>query len=129
MTNVEEEVWKQVDALNCCWIEGNAAKLKDYFHRDMVAITPADRLPLVGGQLCLASWNGFAKAVAVHSWKTSEPRVKLFGDCAVVTYLYELECDLNGRHQRLAGRDMMCLIRDSGRWWVVADQFSPYPAL
>jgi hypothetical protein len=27
----------------------------------------------------------------------------------------------------MGGRDMLVLVREDGRWWVVADQFSPYP--
>jgi len=54
--------------------------------------------------------------------------VRLFGDAAVVTYLYELRCRLGGASLTLGGRDMFFLVREEGRWWAVADQFSSFPA-
>ena len=44
-----------------------------------------------------------------------------------MTYLYELEGEVEGRPIKPAGRDMLVMVREKGRWWAVADQFSPYP--
>jgi len=27
----------------------------------------------------------------------------------------------------MGGRDMFFFVKEKGRWWAVADQFSPYP--
>jgi len=53
--------------------------------------------------------------------------VRIFGEAAVVTYFYELRCRMGGAEQTLGGRDMLFLVREAGRWWAVADQFSAYP--
>jgi len=34
---------------------------------------------------------------------------------------------MGGQTVTMGGRDMMSLVNENGRWWVVADQFSPYP--
>ncbi len=128
MTDSEGEVWKTVEALNRCWTEGRPQDLRAYFHSRMVAITPADRLPLVGAEVCLAGWTQYAQTVKILSWKTRDSRVTVFGETAVVTYLYEMECELDGRPFRPQGRDMMVLIKEDDRWRVIADQFSPYPS-
>lgn len=35
---LKDEVWQTVQALNKAWNSGNPEALKDYFHKDMVAI-------------------------------------------------------------------------------------------
>jgi ketosteroid isomerase-like protein len=129
MQDREREVWETVEALNRCWTSGDPAGLRDYFHEAMVAVTPADRLPLVGAGACVTAWSGYARTVRILSCQTRDPRVWIRGDTAVVTYLYEMVCEQGGRRFEPAGRDMMVLIREGGRWWVVADQFSPYPVV
>ncbi len=127
MTDTEREVLDTVEAMNHCWTRGDLRQLPRYFHPRMVAVTPADDLPLVGGAACVAGWTRYATTVRILSWRTRDARVEVFGDAAVVTYLYEMECETEGRTFRPRGRDMLALVREGGRWQVVADQFSPYP--
>jgi len=127
MTAEEAEVWSTVQALNRCWTSGNAADLRGHFHENMVAITPADRMPLVGRDACVGAWAAYAGSTKIMSWKTRNPRINVHGDAAIVTYSYEMLCERDGEVLRPCGRDMMVLIKEGDRWWVIADQFSPYP--
>jgi ketosteroid isomerase-like protein len=127
MKNMDSEIWNTVEALNRCWTSGNPADLRDYFHDTMIAITPADRMPLVGGDICVSAWTKYAEITEIHSWQTREPRIQIYDQTAVVTYCYELVCERDGELISITGRDMMVLIEEDDRWWVVADQFSPFP--
>jgi uncharacterized protein (TIGR02246 family) len=128
MDHEEREVWETVEALNRCWTAGDPAGLREHFREDMVAVTPGDRLPLEGRDACVAAWSAYARSTQILSWEAHDPRVRIHGDAAVVTYLYDMVCEREGRRFQPAGRDMMVLVREGGRWRVVADQFSPYPA-
>jgi hypothetical protein len=46
----------------------------------------------------------------------------------VVAYHFDMTCDMGGGPIDLSGRDMLFFVKENGRWWVVADQFSSYPA-
>jgi len=127
---IRREVWETVLKLNRLWTEeGNPGALKEYFHENMVAITPTDRERRQGREACLAGWTDFARAARIQHWKTSIPLVQLYGGggFAVVTYYYDMSFEMGGRTVAASGRDMLALVREDGRWWVVADQFSPYP--
>lgn len=126
-TPVEREVLDFVARMNACWTKGDPDALREYFHEDMVAVTPVDREPRVGREACVAGWAGFAKSARIHSWTERGHRVRIFGAAAVVTYFYELRCRMGGAELALDGRDMFFLVREGGRWWAVADQFSSYP--
>ncbi|MBU1231042.1 MAG: nuclear transport factor 2 family protein [Proteobacteria bacterium] len=128
MSPAEAEVLDFIASLNACWTRGDAEDLGEYFHKDMVAVTPVDREPRVGREACVAGWAGFARSARIQSWAERGHRVKLFGDAAVVTYFYELRCRMGGAAMTLEGRDLFFLVREGGRWWAVADQFSSFPA-
>lgn len=129
-SNIEKEVWKTILALNRLWaVEGKTDELKDYFHENMVAITPTDRERLEGKDACIASWKAFAEAAKIHYMKEIEPKIQIYGDgrFAVATYYYDMSVVIGGQTLNLAGRDMFALVKEDDRWQVVADQFSSYP--
>jgi len=124
------EVWRTVQALNRAWAkDGDPDRLTEWFHPRMVAITPSAPARLVGRDACVAAWKGFVEHARVLRWDERDPRVDLHaGDAvAVVTYDYTATVELGGQVADLEGRDMLVLVSEGGRWWVVADQFSPTP--
>lgn len=125
---VHRDIWATVRAINDAWTRGDPEDLANYFHPDMVAITPSERHRLEGGPACVAAWKAFRSAARIDSWEEHDPAIRVHGDAAVVTYYYRTSFDLGGKTITAAGRDMFFLVRQQGRWWAVADQFSPYPA-
>ncbi len=81
----QQEIWATLRALNDAWTQGDPARLADYFHRDMIALTPVDRLRRHGAASCIAGWQDFAESTRIHSWREIEPLIRVFGDSAVVT--------------------------------------------
>lgn len=125
---VKQEVWQTLRALNDAWTKGNPSDLKNYFHKNMVAITAMDRERREGRDACFAGWNSFAKAARIHFWKELDPKIQMYGNTAVVTYYFDMSFDMGGQTINLDGRDMFVFVKEDGKWWAVADQFSPYPA-
>jgi len=130
-SKMKEDVWRTIQKMNRAWVvEGDADKLKNYFHKDMVAITATDRERLEGRDACIASWKRFVEAAKIHYWKEIDPRVQIYGNgrFAVVTYYFDISFDIGGQTIKLGGRDMFALVNEDGKWWIVADQFSAYPS-
>ena len=119
--------WATVRVINEAWTRGNPDDLVHYFHRDMVAITASDRLRREGGAACIAGWKAFAESARIHHWAEREPKVQIYGETAVVTYYYDIHFEMGGQRIETGGRDMFVLVRENGRWWAVADQYSSYP--
>ena len=125
---VEQEIWATIRALNDAWTKGHPDDLSQYFHTDMLAITATDRHHLDGGAACITAWKSFANAARIHHWKEVDPVIRVYGESAVVAYDFDMSFDMGGQTVNMAGRDMFFLVRENGKWWAVADQFSPYPA-
>jgi ketosteroid isomerase-like protein len=116
--------------MNRCWTKGwHEDQFRQCIHKDAVAIVPTVPGRLEGHEAYIAGWRGFAEAVIVHEWKESGHLAQLHaeGNCAVVTYFFSITFTRGAERQTMKGRDMFFLIRQSGRWLVVADQFSPEP--
>jgi ketosteroid isomerase-like protein len=120
------EVWSFVRALNDAWTKEKGGRLREYFHPRMVAITPVDRFRRKGAAKCIEGWQGFAQATTIHSYREEDPDIEVFDDTAVVTYYYDMDVTMGPNRLKLSGRDMMIVKKEAGRWWLVADQFSPY---
>ena len=127
MTDDQSEVWREVQALNRAWTRGDVNDLARWFHEDMVAVTPTDRHRREGRAECIDGWRQFVNAAKIESFEEIAPKVQIYGVTAVVTYYYDMACELDGTLQRLAGRDMFVLVKENSRWWVVADSFSEFP--
>lgn len=124
---VQREVWATIRALNDAWTKGNPDDLANYFHRNMVAITSTDRLRRESGVDCIAGWKAFADATTIYHWQEVDPVIHVYGDAAVVAYYFDISFDMNGQTIHSDGRDMFFMVKEEGRWWVVADQFSSFP--
>ncbi|MEW6114068.1 MAG: nuclear transport factor 2 family protein [Thermodesulfobacteriota bacterium] len=124
---VRNEVWEVLRSLNYCWTKGDPAKLSDFFHKDMVAITATDRDRLEGRESCVASWVDFVRKTKIHRWIEFDPQIQLYGNAAVVTYYFDIEYEMEGHIIGMGGRDMFVFVKENGRWWAVANQFSAYP--
>lgn len=123
----KQEVWKTLRALNDSWTKGDGGNLKDYFHRDMVAITPMDRNRRVGQDECIAGWIGFINAANIKAWEEIDPQVQIFNSTAIVTYYYDMSYEMDGQIVNTGGRDMFTFVKEEGKWLAVANQFSPFP--
>ena len=130
MNQVEREIWETIRAMNRCWTSGDPselAKLSEYFHATMVAITPTDRLRIEGKQACFNGWADFSRSAKIAFWKEIDPDIRIYNDAAVVTYYFEMAFEMKGEEVQMGGRDMFVLIKEKGKWIAVADQYSPYP--
>ena len=129
-SETEKQVWKIIENMNRTWIEKrDVSGLRQYFHEDMVAVTPVDRYQLEGREACIASWRKFVETTRIIDWKATDPKIQIYnrGQSAVVTYYYEMSYERNGNTINTSGRDMFFLIKENRKWWVVANQFSSYP--
>jgi hypothetical protein len=113
---IKAEVWKTVQELNQLWTSRKQPdQLANYFHRDMVAISPSARQRIEGRNACVAAWKSFADSVTIRWWKETDPMVELFGGnkVAIVTYYYEMSCDMQGQALSFRGRDMFTMVNEN----------------
>jgi hypothetical protein len=125
-----QDVIAAVREMNRLWTETWDEKgFGRFIHPDATAIAPTTPGRLEGRDAYVAGWKGFVQAAKIHEWKESGHRVSFFcrGTCAVLSYFFTIRFSMNGQEVTMKGRDLFTLVKQRGRWLVVADQFSPEP--
>lgn len=121
-----------IRAMNRAWTTGwHEEEFRQYIHEDAVAIVPSVPGRLEGREAYVSGWRGFALAATIHSWQESDHKAEIVagGRCSVVTYYFTIDFTLGGIRQTMRGRDMFFLVKEGKKWLVVADQYSPEPAV
>ena len=132
MTNsdVKDEVWTFIQKINQVWgTEKNPDALADFFHEEIVFIGPTPRERIEGRNALIESYWDFVNSANIIHVKEFKPLIQIYGDnsFAIVTYYYEVLVESEGQEVKVDGRDMYSLIKEKGRWWAVANQFSSFP--
>nr|WP_319377223.1 nuclear transport factor 2 family protein [uncultured Methanoregula sp.] len=128
----KNQVIEMIRSMNRCWTDSwDEEGFRQYIHPGAVAIVPTTPGRLEGQEAYVAGWKGFSLSATIHAWTETDHRVQIYagGTCAVVTYLFSITFGMGGQELAMQGRDMFFLVREEGRWLVVADQFSPEPAI
>lgn len=126
------DILATIRGMNRAWTTGwHEEEFRQHIHEGAVAIVPSVPKRLEGRDAYVAGWRGFALAATIHSWQESDHRVEIFagGRCSVVTYYFTIDFTLGGARQTMQGRDMFFLVKEGRTWLVVADQYSPEPAV
>lgn len=123
----QKQIWDVIKSLNQAWIDKKTDEFKNYFHPQMISIQPEIAERLAGGETCIESWTDFSRKTEVISFEEKDPLIQIYGDTAIVTYYYNLQFESQGKKKTVSGRDMTTLVKENGKWLIVADHFSPYP--
>lgn len=129
-SKIQKEVWQTILEMNRLWtVDNKAEELVNYFHQNMVAITPSDRFRREGQSACVEGWKKFTDMAKINYWKEIDPKIDLFGNglFAIVTYRFEMSFEIIAQTIEMSGRDMFSLVKEAGKWWIVADQYSATP--
>jgi uncharacterized protein (TIGR02246 family) len=121
---------KIIREMNRSWAEAwDEKKFREYIHPDAIAIVPSIPGRLEGRDAYVAGWRNFVEAATIHTWNETDYHIRIYssGSCAVVTYLFSISFTMGGQSMTMKGRDMFFLVKEMGRWLVVADQYSPQP--
>lgn len=121
------EIWQVVLNMNYCRLEGDTKDLADYLHTNVLAIMPTTGERLHGREACIAAWTEFSRAVVFEYQTKSDKKIDIYNNTAVVTYYHDMVYIKDNRTIHAFHRDMVVLIKENGKWYVVAFHSSPFP--
>ena len=107
------ELMRFVKAFNQAWtLEPDEAALRGSFHPSVAK----------SGDARIEARLTLAQAAQIVDWQ-AELHVELFGggQMAIVRYRYELSLAAHGQMAERRGRELLVLVREGNRWWIVAD--------
>lgn len=113
-----EELVREINRL---WVGGNAEKLGEYFHENMIMVDPDLKVVGKGREECVKGYIDFCRQARVANYEESKFAVDIWGDTASVSYDFDISFEMEGKDYHDAGRDLFIFSRDenSGEWSAV----------
>jgi ketosteroid isomerase-like protein len=94
MNEQQAELWNLVRESNRAWISGSTHELANLFDEKAVVITPLLQGRVEGREAIVASYASYNMHAKTHSFEELEHQVDLFGDLAVISYLFRVRYEL-----------------------------------
>jgi ketosteroid isomerase-like protein len=124
---VREAIRRILKQINAAWRGGRTDELRQYFHENMVIVSPGFQVRGEGREACVASYQDFINQATVTEYKEGEATVDVWGDTAVATYPWQMAWQMGGQSSRESGHDVFIFIREAGKWLAVWRTLLPLP--
>jgi uncharacterized protein (TIGR02246 family) len=120
MNEQQAELWNLVRESNRAWISGSTHELLELFDEHAVVITPALQGRVEGRDAIVAGYASYNMHAKTHSFEEMEHQVDLFGDTAVVTYLFQVRYEVlaDGVQHEETAQEVL-VMRKTDRWRVL----------
>ena len=112
-------------SMNQAWLSGNTERLNDYFHNDIVIVSPDMKVLGKGKEECIKSYIDFLSHAKVLEIKENEPEVFLYDKVAIVFYEYEIFWEIKGKKQNEKGKEIYVFNFTGEKWLVVMRKIVP----
>jgi hypothetical protein len=113
------DIQEFVSELNASWLQSRWEDLDRYLHPDMVISMPGFTGRVEGKESGAQSYKDFASAASISRFDSSDFHIDVFESTAVVSYVFAIGYEMDGRAFDDTGRDFLVLVR-SGSGWLVA---------
>ena len=114
--DLQNEIIQTIRDMNRAWMEADFARLEEYFHKNIIIVTPDLQRAGIGIDACLASYKGFISSGKVHNFEDRDIGVDIVDNTAVVTYEYDIDYEMSGKRSMEAGREVLVFSRDTCPW-------------
>ena len=124
----KEEIKGLLQKINEAWLKGDPDDLMEYFHEDLVIMSPDLQRMGEGKTACIQSYKDFVAQAVLHEYKEYDHTIDVWGDTAVSIYAFDVTYEMKGQTHRETGHDIFVYNREDSRWLVVWRMVIPSPS-
>ena len=119
MEDSKIKVHKVLSAINQAWRSNSPLEMSQYLHTDIVMKFPGFSGEVAGRGALLASFVEFCSNARVLEYQESNEQINVIGDCAVVSFQFEMLYERAKYQERSKGRDIWVFQYISKKWIAV----------
>ena len=105
--------------INRAWSGGHPEKLNDYFHEDIIIVSPDLTVLGEGRDACVRSYQDFVSSAGILDYREYDFDARVWTNTAVITYTYDIAWESEGKSFQETGKDLFAFTRKNGRWQAV----------
>ena len=119
MEDSKLKVHKVISAINQAWRSNAPLEMSQYLHSDIVMKFPGFSGEVAGRDALLSSFIEFCTNARVLEYQESDEQINIIGDCAVVSFQFEMLYERTKYQERSKGRDLWVFQCISENWVAV----------
>ena len=119
MVDERAAIWAAIQRSNTAWTSGRPGDTAGLFADDAVMVAPGVTGVVEGRDAIVDSYREYAAAAETHAFEETAHDVRIFGETAVVTYLFTVEYSIDGDRLAERGQETLVLRRAGEAWRVV----------
>ena len=119
------EVKGVLKAVNGAWSSGKPEDLKDYFHDDIVIVSPELKILGAGKENCIQSYIDFLDRSRVIEYTDTDPEIRIFEDTAIAFCRYTISWETGGKFLKEEGQELYVFTKQNAQWLVVMRKLMP----
>ena len=117
MNKDETEVHKTLSAINNAWRNCRTEEMKSYLHPNIVMKLPGFSQDIKGRKALIDGFNEFCTNAQVLEYSESDEQINVIGNCAVVSFKFEMIYEREKYRDKSTGRDLW-IFETQGKNWV-----------
>lgn len=115
----QQEIRRILRSLNQAWVSGEPEQMANFFHPQVVFVSPDLHTRMQGREACVATYKEFCDHAKVLSFSESEAAIEVWGTTAVALYHFEIRYEMNQQALHETGQDLFVFAREDGEWKAV----------
>jgi ketosteroid isomerase-like protein len=113
---LKDEIIRCIKDVNHAWIDGDFIRLRDYFHENIMIVTPDLNKVGQGIDNCIKSYEGFVSRAKIFHFEETGINVDVFGKTAVAVLDYTIDYEIEKNRQQEKGKEILVLTKEASKW-------------
>jgi uncharacterized protein (TIGR02246 family) len=122
--SAEDEVKKVALDINQAFVRNDLEGIAKYVADDITWFSHTSTKRQDGKKVFIDSLRQSIASKKSLRWQERDIVVQVFGDAALVTFLYDHDAEINGKRSSRLSRATYGFAKRSGKWWLVHDHSS-----
>jgi hypothetical protein len=119
LNSPQKEILNLIKSINKTWLEGRIEDLRNFFHQNIVMISPDFNNRLTGSDEIIKSYKDFYNSSKTYGFNESDFHIELFDKTATADYLYHIIYEINNKKYNGTGREVWVFTNIKNHWFAV----------
>lgn len=115
----KQKIKELIEEMNNAWLHGKPEDVSQFLDDNVVFVAPGFTATVSGADVCTDTFKQFVEKAKVSEFATSDERVDVWQDTAVMSYKFKIDYEMSGTIREETGRDLYTLRRAGDTWKIV----------
>ena len=115
----QDQIKQIIKKINQSWLEGHPEKLNQFFHDNMMIVSPDFKIMGMGKAVCVKSYSDFITRAVIKDYQESDPEIHIWTNTATAFYEFEMAWEMDGKSFKESGRDFFVFAHENDKWLAV----------